>query len=212
MKLNLSPQTFKSHYRFHTSEATSDLCLRFLKLERNEDFQYNEIATDDVNDLMKGIYGEGLISADDKYDKKIERILASRGINFKKTPLNVLRYKDNILSRIELDPYDKAKDNFLLDINVDKFEELFKKTPQYVGRYGERGIDTRYGDFIKYIDTGLPIHASKVIVEEKDGEVEVSFIDGRHRYSVMRDMGFDKIPVSLDESSKLVAEKYGLLK
>ncbi len=212
MKLNLSPQTFKSHYRFYTSEATSDLDLRFMKLERNEDFQYNTIATDDVNDLMKGVYGEGLISADDKYDKKIERILASRGIDFKKTPLQTLRNKDNILSRIELDSYDKAKDYYLLDIDVKKFDELFKKDNQYIGRYGERGIDTRYADFIRYIDTGLPIHASKVIIKEEDGEPKISFIDGRHRYSVMRDMGFDGIPVSLDESSKLIAEKYGLLK
>ena len=69
MKLNLSPQTFKSHYRFNTSEATSDIEMRFLTME-NEKFQFKEKPTDDIGLLTQGIYGEGFISAHDKYDKK----------------------------------------------------------------------------------------------------------------------------------------------
>ena len=97
-------------------------------------------------------------------------------------------------------------------MNDEKFDEIFAQNQQYIGKYGAGGIGTRYSDFIKYMESGMPIHASTVVVTEENNRPIVSFVDGRHRYSVMRDLGFERIPVSMDESSKEVAEKYGLLK
>ena len=211
MRLNLSPQTFKSHYKFFTNDATSDVEMRFMQME-NEKFQFKEKSTDDIGLLIQGIYVEAFISANDKYDKKIESILASRGIKFEKTPLDVIKSEKSVLSRIEQTQYDKNKDYYLLDVDVEKFDKIFAENQQYIGRYGIGGIGTRYTDFIKYMESGMPINASTVVITEENNKPAVSFVDGRHRYSVMRDLGFKRIPVSMNESSKLVAEKYGLLK
>ncbi len=211
MKLNFTPQAFKSHYRFFTNAATGDAELQFAKM-KNDRFQYNEKDNEDINLLSQGIYGEGFISADDKYDKKIESILASRGIKFEKKSLKEIKSQESVLARIEQNPYDKRKDYYLLDVDVEKFDKIFAQDWQYIGKYGERGIGTRYVDFIKYLESGMPIHASTITVREENGKPIINFTDGRHRYSVMRDLGFDRIPVSMNESSKLVAQKYGLLK
>lgn len=211
MKLALNPLAFKSHYKFFTNEATDEVESRLIRM-KNDNLQYEHKPMEDINMLTQGVYGEVFIAADDKYDKKIENILASRGIKFEKTPLKTIRSEDNILSRIEQHPLDRNKDHYLLDVDVEKFDKLFQKSVQYIGKYGSGGIDTRYGDFIKYIDLGMPIYASTIVISEENDKPVVSFVDGRHRYSVMRDLGFERIPVSMDESSKLVAEKYGLLK
>lgn len=211
MKLNYSPITFKSHYRFNTSEATDDIEMRFLEME-NEKFQFREKPTEDIKLLVQGIYGEGFVSASDKYDKKIESILASRGIKFEKTPLDVMVSQDSVLSRIEQRPTDRNKDYFLLDIEPEKFDKIFSESQQYIGKFGKGGIDNRYHDFIKYMEIGMPIYASTVVIREENNKPVISFVDGRHRYSVMRDLGFDRIPISIDEESMQVAQKYGILK
>ena len=192
MKLNLSSQTFRSHYRFFTSDKTEDAEFRLKQMARDK-FQYSEKSTDDIGLLTQGIYGEAFISAGDKYDKKIESILASRGIKFEKTPLDVMKSEKSVLSRIEQTPYDKNKDYYLLDVDVEKFDEIFAQNQQYIGKYGAGGIGTRYSDFIKYMESGMPIHASTVVVTEENNRPIVSFVDGRHRYSVMRDLGFERI-------------------
>ncbi len=95
---------------------------------------------------------------------------------------------------------------------VEKFDKIFAENQQYIGRYGIGGIGTRYTDFIKYMESGMPIYASTVVIREENNKPVISFVDGRHRYCVMRDLGFDRIPISIDEESMQVAQKYGLLK
>lgn len=211
MKLSINPQTFKSHYSFYTSEKTHDAQMRLLKMQ-NENLDYNEKPTDDINLLTKGIYGEAFVCASNRYDKKIENILASRGIEFHKRSLEEMETEKSVLSRIEQCPYDKHKEYYLLDVDVEKFDEAFQKSGHYIGKFGKGGIGTRYLDFQKYLKSGLPIHASTVVISEENGKPIATFVDGRHRYSVMRDRGFSRIPISMNTSSMLTAEKYDLLK
>lgn len=211
MKINSCPMTFKSNYKFVSNNDTSDIELRFIKMS-NEQLHYDKIWNDNKTLIEQGIYGDCYIWANDRYDKKIEAILLRNGIDFKKTSKEELRTKEHILSRIVQTERDKAKDCHLLSIDTKKFDELFKKTGYYIGKFGEKGIEDRYNDFIDYLESGKPIYASTVTVYEENNEPKVVFTDGRHRYSVYRDLGFESIPLSMNTSSKLVAEKYGLIK
>ena len=108
--------------------------------------------------------------------------------------------------------YNRYK-NELVFINTDKFDKLFKESFQYIGKYDdmEWKSKSRYDGFKEYIKTDLPIDASEVYINDSYGKPEICFQDGRHRYAVLRDMEFKKIPVAMNEESYKLAIKYGLV-
>ena len=52
--------------------------------------------------------------------------------------------------------------------------------------------------FKKYLKTSRNIDAPAIVLDELDGRAVLNFIDGRHRFSVLRDMEMTKMPFSLD--------------
>ena len=99
--------------------------------------------------------------------------------------------------------------NQIVNINPETFDKAFSKTQwQYVGKGGEGGIEGRYKGFENWIKDAKSMTASNVSVNKDGGIV---FGDGRHRYAVLRDMGLDKLPISMDKDSIRNAKKFGYI-
>lgn len=67
---------------------------------------------------------------------------------------------------------------------------------------GGAEIKGRREDFRNFLKKGVPIETSKVVLSKKG---QVGFVDGRHRYSVFRDNGVKRIPISVPRGQ---AEKF----
>jgi hypothetical protein len=98
----------------------------------------------------------------------------------------------------------------LVNINVDKFDQLFQNNKdQYIGKQGINSIKGRYQGFNDFLRTKELIEASTVGINKELNQAE--FTNGRHRYSVLRDMGMKIIPVAMYNESIPIAQKMGLL-
>ncbi len=107
---------------------------------------------------------------------------------------------------------DEMEDRHLVKINVANFDAAWKNGKSgnlYIGPNGHGGITNRYEKFGKWLSTAnQPIEASTVGV---DSTGSVSFFDGRHRYSYLRDHGVKTIMVAMDPQSIKNAKKYNLI-
>jgi len=98
---------------------------------------------------------------------------------------------------------------FLLD--VQKFDaDWAKDKAMYVGKDGVGQVKTCYDDFDKWITA----HPEYVIITpyvyiSEQKQRPVGFTNGRHRFSVLRDYGLDKIWVTIDKTQlKDFQDKY----
>lgn len=158
-----------------------------------------------------GIFSTIRVSSPDEIDETIETILLSNGIDFHKTSKEFALKPENIISRIQVDPYFNHSHS-LVEIDVEKFDKLFKEDKlSYIEPQGTNGIGERYNNFVDYLKTNKPINASRVYVNVLDEEICAAIGDGRHRFAVLRDMGIKKLPVAMDETSIKNAKKFGLI-
>lgn len=113
----------------------------------------------------------------------------------------------------------------LVWIKTKQFDEAWKRdTSFYIGKGGTgNSIGDRYNQFKTLLQIPeeerkgylnpmeskeLKIATSEVYVSD-DGRV--MFGNGRHRYSVLRDLGAKKIPVAMNSQSIKNAKKYGYI-
>ena len=159
-----------------------------------------------------GIFEKVHLSVDDKYDSFIETLLLQNNINYTKQTHEDAILHDNIYDRIVLSDSAKVYGKKLVGLNTAKIEELFKKDMAYISPNGEKGsISNRYEGVKEYLLTGRNINATEAVLTEDNGELKFTVLDGRHRFSVMRDMGMHKVKMALSEDSAKLAEKYGLI-
>ena len=98
----------------------------------------------------------------------------------------------------------------LVYVNAKQFDDLWKKSGQYIGPHGTGQIKDRYQRFGSFVNTANePIHASTVGIDENGN---ITFANGRHRFAWFRDTGFDDIPVAMDHKSISHAKTFGILK
>lgn len=85
-------------------------------------------------------------------------------------------------------------------VDPDKLDASWANDESYYIPKGGGGaeIEGRRAGFERFMQTGRPIEMPYVSVGA-DGQM--SFEDGRHRFSVLRDMGVNKIPVMVDADS-----------
>ncbi len=168
--------------------------------------------TTDISTVYKkenGRHGFDLYATcSDRWDCEVEKILNNNGINFRKRSLDDIRSVRGIISRIELDDMQKREDRRLVFVNTEKFDKAFENDDYY---YIDRDEKQGFNHIEDHINTGRPITASSVILREEDGDLKACFYDGRHRYCVMRNLGADSVPISLDEDSIKIAQKYGMI-
>jgi hypothetical protein len=111
--------------------------------------------------------------------------------------------------QFSLDRQDLAAGFQLVMVDVAKFDQAFQKDSNfYIGQDGVGGIGKRYAAFGKWIEANNVLAASSVAIAQ-DGSV--SFNNGRHRYAYLRDHGFTKMPIAMDQDSIKLARKYRLL-
>lgn len=94
----------------------------------------------------------------------------------------------------------------IVNVNVKAFDQGFAKDPLYLA-HGEEGVKGRRQGVEDFIATGKPVEMAEAAVRP-DGAI--SFINGRHRYSVVRDRGEKTIPISMSPESADLARKMGI--
>ena len=101
------------------------------------------------------------------------------------------------LSDIEfmVDPNVNVFDYVTVNVDSNKVDTYWKKDKSmYVGVNGIGGVKSRYSDFKKFLNVGERIEQSILGIDRKGLP---SFVNGRHRFAVLRDIGMKKIPVSV---------------
>lgn len=104
---------------------------------------------------------------------------------------------------------DEKEHNHLVNINVEKFDNLFKNSDYYIGEKGVGQIRDRYsrfGEWFKSSDENL--HAPYVSFNDKN---EPEFTNGRHRYAWLRDNNVKHIPMTMTSKDKEIATKLDLV-
>jgi hypothetical protein len=99
-------------------------------------------------------------------------------------------------------------------VSAAKLDRAWKKDESFYiapGGTGPSSIGGRYQQFEGFLtrarQIGTPVEMSQVYVDEAGG---VSFVDGRHRFAVLRDQGVSKVPVAVSPDAALrMAELYG---
>lgn len=134
----------------------------------------------------------------------------------------IIESNDTIIKKIEKSRFDS--DRKLVKVNVKAFDKAWSKDRDfYVGKGGTgASIGDRYQrfqDILKMSEEERKrwlgespkgnIIASSVGVSE-DGSVY--FDNGRHRFAVLRDMGYKEIPVAMTKESIKNAKKHGYIK
>lgn len=206
---NKSSASFGSNYHYTVTHSNVKTCNKLediLYTKENTDFGIEEeFARNWDAPEIKTVH----IFADDKYDEFIESLMLQNNIPFKKTSKKQALDLSNIYNRLVLpDIYNKNQYS-LVSIDVDKFDKLFQDNYGYIGKNGEGGIFNRYQTFMEYLKTGKDIEASRIFATEENGQLTISFLDGRHRYSVMRDMGMKSIKFAVDKNTENLLRKYG---
>lgn len=112
----------------------------------------------------------------------------------------------------------RSKDSMkLVLVDTDKFDKMWRESDPdfYIGQGGVGGIKNRYKNFIAFLmiepeqreENYGPVMASEVSVSNN----KIIFTNGRHRFSVLRDVGVKKIPVAMNKNSIDNAKKIGIV-
>lgn len=204
--------SFGSNYRFNIGRNFPYEVMDEIENCRNKDIIVNEKHTPFEEAAKTGVFANVTVSSPNCFDGKIEAILLSRGIDFRRQTFEEALDLDNIKNRIQLSEDDFYYGNRLINIDTKILDNLFKEDGiSYIEPYGKNGISNRYKGVGEYLKTGEKIDATKVCFMEQDGKLAASINDGRHRFAYMRDLGMKEIPVSVDKNSYEIAKKYGLI-
>jgi len=99
-------------------------------------------------------------------------------------------------------------------VYVDKLEEGFRRWERgnYVapGQERKKGARAQFETFVQACPD-VPVYHPIVLLVGGDDFYVTCFIDGRHRFSVLRDSGADVIKVGLTRNSVRVAARFGIL-
>jgi SPP1 gp7 family putative phage head morphogenesis protein len=115
--------------------------------------------------------------------------------------------------KIEFVPHPAARDEprkfATVVVDVAKLDEAWSKNPSnYVSPEGANEIEGRRERFKRFLATKEPVEQSLVTIDE--GSHRVLFEDGRHRFAVLRELGVEKIPVTVRrEHAEAIRKKTG---
>lgn len=101
-------------------------------------------------------------------------------------------------------------DETMIMVDPRKWDEGWQKDSMYLPPEGQGGggeVKGRREDFKRFLGTGLPVQASRGGLGP-DGLPY--FEDGRHRFAVLRDLGADRVAVTVSKKqAKKILKKYG---
>ncbi|MBQ4645799.1 MAG: hypothetical protein IJB79_00465 [Candidatus Gastranaerophilales bacterium] len=201
---------FKSSFRYLNNVNQKDAWGEIM--QKCSNVNYTEQPRYDIESLKKGIASEMFISVDDCYDKTIEAILKSKGIDFQKRSKKETLSPYDIALRIVLTPFDEQQNRKLVELDTEKLEECFQRSMFYLSDEDLIGREYYHYQEVKdFIALGSLIDAPSICLVENNNQLSAEFRDGRHRYCVMRDLGMKKIPVAISSDSINLAIKHGLI-
>ena len=160
----------------------------------------------------KNDVNETYINVPFSYDPNMKKLLDKLDIPYYYySPMQRLD-KNEIRSRIKMDELDKIYGLSMVEVDVKKFDNLLKEGKYYVGYMGVGGSAEKYAAFKDFLHTKNTIEPPKVSLEkDENGNVVTKIEDGRHRFAVLRDMGFDTIPVRMNQNSVALAKETGII-
>ncbi len=157
--------------------------------------------------------GDTTFVVDDGFDKKLEALLQAKNIKFEKRPHKEIYDKDNILNRIE--PAGSfTQDRFrLLDFKTKAVDALCEKcgiTPRLYCT--NQAWDKERREFLTVLKSGTRIDPPVVkLYKDDNGDLKIGFEKGYAGYTVLKEMGFEAIPMIIDYRKMNLAEKQGLV-
>ena len=211
MKISLI--SFKSTYIFSTKENSFEAY----------DNAIEKIACeDDVAKIYEpvSLTPQAFVVANKGCDGIIEKCLLSQKVKYVKKSNNELLSEKSIKARVKVPNDDYPTPRYLLNpvyVDPKKFDRAFKKSAGqgfYIEPYYRMNENEKEhtDNVIEFFKSGLPIKLPEVFIKNNNGVPEIGFQDGRHRYAVMRDLGFKSIPLAMDRDSFMAAYETGLLK
>lgn len=104
----------------------------------------------------------------------------------------------------------KAQRMTTVMVDVAKLDEAFQKDTGFaIGPGGAGAITGRREAFLAFLAKaraeGKPVEQPQVTVDPEGG---VAFVDGRHRFSVLRDQGVERLPISVPRSQAARARRF----
>lgn len=203
MKMN--PINFKGTFCIDRESLITDSAIKLA--DRKDQYQL---------DIYRGNYrnpNDLFVHSPDKNDEKLEKFLSKLKIKFKKVNENDSLNAMNIIARMILSHQADSSGCTLRRTDVKKLDdELKKDADRYIGINGINGSQIRYNRFKNYLRTNQQIEAPLVYLEKTgEGKISTHVYDGRHRISVLRDMGMSHIPIAMTEESASLAREIGLI-
>lgn len=206
--MNISPISFKSTYIVDSKKNNLDSYYDAI-----ENIEYNSHGTRVYeSDLDRGV---AHIVTPNNLDDMMELWLEQMNINYVKKTDKELLCEESLKKRLVVPNGDYNRQVYLpnpIFVDAEKFDAIYKKSGFYVEPYPDLDEDEkkRNDEVKEYMRSDLPFKISEVYIKN-DGSPKIDFVDGRHRYAVMRDMGFKKIPVAMNQESYNIAREIGLL-
>lgn len=148
-----------------------------------------------------------------KYDKDMIKTFNKLKIPYLQVNQTEAMSSENIVSRIRMSNSDKVNGNILAEVSTKKLDELLRiDNESYIGHNLTDVSQEKYNRFSRYLRTNQPIIATSLYFKENEnGQMVPRIRDGRHRFAVLRDLGIEKIPVSIDRDSIEFAKEIELI-
>jgi len=113
-------------------------------------------------------------------------------------------------------PYGNKHDVLFL-ADTKKLDKSWKRGDPmlHIGSGGEGQLHNRYNDFQDWLKTNKDIEVAQVShtpqdMISKNHPGHIGFVNGRHRFAVLRDMGLKKIPVAVPKGQQgLFKQRFG---
>ena len=95
-------------------------------------------------------------------------------------------------------------------MDVERFDEMFKRWTGYIGP-GEEVVAGKRKQFERFEECHKATYAPTAVITGHAGQEKIRFIDGRHRYAVLRDAGLKVVKIAVPKSNVKPLAKWGVL-
>ena len=141
----------------------------------------------------------------------LRKALGARAARTKQSTIDAIKAK--VLSKpaiVQFVPHPNQRpDETTILVDPRKLDADWKKDDMYIPAGGGGAeVKGRRADFENFLATGKPVQASRVGIGQ-DGIPY--FVDGRHRFSVLRDKGVQQVAVTIPkDQAKEIQKRYGI--